>query len=135
MWIPPGGALKFRSSYILFPAAFVLAAFCCSGQNYSISTLAGQGLALGDGGLATSARFGSVSAVALGPDGSLYIADSAYHQVRRRTPDGKISLFAGGPVRGFGGDGGPATSALLDTPTALVVDSGGTVYIGESGNH
>lgn len=128
--------MKFRSSnVILTPAAVFLAAFCCWGQNYSISTFAGLGPALGDGGPAAIARFGAVSAVALGPDGSLYIADSAYHQVRRMTPDGNISLFAGGPVRGFGGDGGPATSALLDTPTALVVDSGGNVCIGDSGNH
>jgi uncharacterized protein (TIGR03437 family) len=128
--------LKSRSSPIfLTTAAFFWAAFCCLGQNYSISTIAGQGLALGDGGRPLAARFGSVSAVALGPDGSLYIADSAYHQVRKVTPQGNISLFAGGSVRGFGGDGGPATSALLDTPTALAVDSGGSVYIGESGNH
>ena len=128
--------MKFRCSNIPLPATIVFfAAFCCWGQNYTISTIAGQGLALGDGGPAPGARFGSVSAVALGPDGSLYIADSSFHQVRRMTPDGNISLFAGGPVRGFGGDGGPAASALLDTPTALVVDSGGSVYIGDSGNH
>ena len=127
--------MKFRSHLVFIPAAFLLAAFCCLGQNYALSTIAGQGLSLGDGGPAINARFGSVSAVALGPDGSLYIADSAYHQVRRMTPDGKIALFAGGPVRGYGGDGGPATSALLDTPTALVLDSGGNVFIGDSGNH
>ncbi len=55
--------------------------------------------------------------------------------MRKVTPDGKIFLFAGSSVRGFGGDGGPATAAMLDTPTALVVDSGGFVYIGDSGNH
>ena len=126
----------FRLHNRIFPVAvFLLAAVCCRAQNYAISTFAGQGLALGDGASAANARFGVISAIAIGPDGSLYIADSAYHQVRRVGPDGSISLFAGGPVRGFGGDGGPATAALLDTPTALVVDSGGSVYIGDSGNH
>src|SRR6185369_5150959 len=61
--------------------------------------------------------------------------DAAYHQVRKVAPNGTITLFAGGAVRGFGGDGGPATSALLDTPTALLLDSGGSLYIGDSGNH
>ena len=77
--------MKSRSSIILLTAVAFGAVFCCSAQNYSISTFAGQGLFLGDGGPPLSARFGSVSAVALGPDGSLYIADSAYHQVRKIT--------------------------------------------------
>ena len=119
----------------LIVAALLAAAFCCWGQNYAISTFAGQGPALGDGGPAVNARFGTVSAVAVAPDGTIYIADSSYHQVRKVGLDGAISLFAGSAVRGFGGDGGPATSAMLDTPTALAVDSGGYVYIGDSGNH
>ena len=121
--------------FLPLASKFSMSAFSCWGQLYSINTIAGQGLALGDGGPAASARFGAVSAIALGPDGSLYIADPVYPQVRRMTPDGKISLFAGGPVRGFGGDGGPATSAMLNNPTALLVDSGGNVFIGDSGNH
>jgi uncharacterized protein (TIGR03437 family) len=127
--------LKFLNNVIFIISSFFLAITCGWGQNYSISTIAGQGLAFGDGGPAANAKFGAISAVAMGADGSLYIADSIYHQVRKVTPDGKISLFAGGTVRGFAGDGGPATSALLDTPTALVVESGGSVYIGDSGNH
>ncbi|HEY3841299.1 MAG TPA: IPT/TIG domain-containing protein [Bryobacteraceae bacterium] len=116
-------------------AALLWAAFCCQAQNYAISTFAGQGMMLGDGGPAAAARFGSISAIAMGPRGSLYIADSAYHQVRRVDLNGNISLFAGSVVRGFSGDGGPATAASLDTPTALAVDSGGNLYIGDSGNH
>src|SRR6202030_2118212 len=88
-----------------------------------------------DSGPAANARFGIVSAVAAGPDGSVYVADAAYHQVFRVGPNGNISLFAGCQTRGFGGDFGPATSAMLDTPTALAVDSAGDVFIGDSGNH
>ncbi len=112
-----------------------LAVLSAYAQNYTIGTIAGQGLTLGDGATALSARFGVVSAVALGPDGSLYIADAGFHQIRKVAVNGSISLFAGGSVRGFGGDGGPATAALLNTPTALAVDSSGNVYIGDSGNH
>src|ERR1700683_1834128 len=117
--------------YYFFIVILLVTAISCAGQNYAISTFAGQGLALGDGAVANNALFGTVSAVALASDCSLYIPDAAYHQVRKVTPDGKIFLFAGSSVRGFGGDGGPATAAMLDTPTALVVDSGGFVYIGD----
>jgi len=118
-----------------YSTVLILFASFAWGQNYSISTIAGSGLTLGDGGAATAAKFGAVSAVAAGRDGSLYIADPIFHQVRKVTPNGQISIFAGGPVRGFGGDGGFATSAMLDTPTALVVTASGTVFIGDSGNH
>jgi uncharacterized protein (TIGR03437 family) len=134
MGIPPGGALKFRSARFVLLNAAVLPALFCQVPNFVISTVAGLGPALGDGGFGLNARFGAISAVAMGPDGSLYVADSFYHQVRRITPDGKIALFAGS-VRGFAGDGGPATSAQLNTPSALTVDTGGDVFIGDSGNH
>ena len=100
--------MKFCSSAIsLSVAAVFVAAFCCPAQNYSISTIAGQGLFLGDGGPAAGARFGSISAVALGPDGSLYIADSAYHQIRRMTP-ADTSLFSPeGPFAVSAATGGP----------------------------
>ena len=127
--------MKFRSARLFLLTAAVLPALFCQVPNFGISTIAGQGLALGDGGSAFNARFGAISAVALGPDGSVYIADPLYNQVRRITPNGKLNLVAGGPVRGFGGDGGPATSALLNTPSALIVDTGGDVYIADSGNH
>ena len=85
---------------LLFPL------FTC-GQTYTISTFAGLGPALGDGAPAVNARFGTVSAVAMGPDGTLYIADAGCNQVRKVTFDGTVSLFAGSSVRGFGGDLGP----------------------------
>ena len=104
-------------------------------QNYTISTIAGLSSGIGNGAPAANARFGIVSAVAVGPDGTVYMADAAFHQVFRVGADGHISLFAGSRMRGFGGDLGPATSATLDTPTALAVDSSGNVFIGDSGNH
>ena len=120
---------------VVLPTVFGCAIFSCEAQYYGVSTFAGNGPNLNDGGPALNARMGAVSAIAEGPDGSVYIADPLYHQVRKVDPNGNISLFAGGAVRGFAGDGGPANAAQLDTPTALVVDTGGQVYIGDSGNH
>jgi sugar lactone lactonase YvrE len=61
--------------------------------------------------------------------GSLYIADSGEARVRVVHPSGSITTFAGTGVRGFGGDGGPATSAQLTSPMGVVVDDTGNVHI------
>ena len=123
-----------RALWAIVPA-LSLFQFSGSAQNYTINTVAGLSSNFRDGGPAGTARFGVVSAVATGPDGSVYVADAAYNRVFRVRPGGRISLFAGSGMRGFGGDFGPAAAAMLDTPTALAVDSGGDVFIGDSGNH
>lgn len=92
----------------------------------------------GDGGPATSAGIRSVTALAVDAAGSVYIADGAIsvNTIRKVTPDGIITTIAGvnGP-RGYSGDGGPATSAQLNTPMGLAVDAAGDVYIADAGNY
>ncbi|MFG2287414.1 RICIN domain-containing protein [Streptomyces sp. NPDC048595] len=102
-----------------------------------ISTVAGTGTAGcgGDGGPAISAQLSRPRGMEVGRAGELYIADEGNHQVRRITADGKISTIAGTGTKGFSGDGGPATAAQLDGPFEVAVDSIGTLYIGEFGNH
>jgi RHS repeat-associated protein len=79
--------------------------------------------------------------IALGPDGSLYFetddAQNAGNQVLRLSPDGVITPVAGVPNYhgGFGGDGGPATAAYLDSPRGLAVAPDGSVYIGDVQNY
>ncbi len=91
----------------------------------------------GDGGPALEARMNSPNGVALGPDGSLYIADSCNQRIRKVTPDGIMTTIAGigGDCRSdnprTGGDGGPATSAGIGYPLfALGVAPDSTVFIG-----
>jgi len=73
--------------------------------------------------------------VAQGPDGSVYFSEPLHDIVRRRAPDGDISIFAGTNRRGFKGDGGPANRAFLFAPTAVDVDPAtGAVYIGDLNN-
>lgn len=75
------------------------------------------------------------SAVATGPDGSIYFADMGNNRIRRITPEGILTTFAGsGGAATFGGDGGPATSAYLKSPQGVAVGPDGSVYIGDSGN-
>jgi len=102
-----------------------------------ITTIAGNGTCSdsGDGGPATAATIcPDWGGVAVGPDGSVYVADGE-SLVRRITPDGFIYRFAGTDVPGYSGDGGSALAAQLYWPQGLAVDSDGTVYIADSANH
>ena len=90
----------------------------------------------GDGGPATSALLKRPTDIAIGPDGTLYIADTYNHCVRQVTSDGIISTAAGTCVqRGYGGDADVATSALLDRPYGVEVDADGFLYIADTHNH
>jgi NHL repeat len=55
--------------------------------------------------------------------------------VRKVTPDGRLTTFAGTGRPGSGGDGGPATHAELQDPTDLAVDRHGNVYIADQGGN
>ncbi|MFD0041190.1 NHL repeat-containing protein, partial [Streptomyces anulatus] len=102
-----------------------------------ISTVAGSGVAgfAGDGGSAVTAQLRNPYAVVVNSDGELFIADSSNHRVRKITADGQISTVAGTGSAGYGGDDGPATSAKLNTPLGVVVDSTGVLYISDYQNH
>jgi RHS repeat-associated protein len=103
----------------------------------TITTFAGTtpGPAAGDGGPATAAKLLNPQGVAMGPDGSLYIADSGNNRVRRVGPDGIITTFAGTGINTFGGDGGPAAAAKLYEPLGVAVGPDGSVYIADSSNN
>ncbi|MGQ9779050.1 MAG: NHL domain-containing protein [Bacillota bacterium] len=107
------------------------------GPDGVITTVAGTGVAgyTGDGGPATGARLSSPTGVALGPDGSIYIADYSNHRIRRIGPDGIITTIAGTGLAGYGGDGGPAIQARLYYPTRIVLGPDGSIYIADSSNH
>ena len=69
------------------------------------------------------------------PDGTLYIADLFGDTVWRRTPDGRLSIYAGTGDHSFDGDNGAATGAKLRYPTNLSLDRGGNLYIADTGNN
>src|SRR5213075_248454 len=71
-----------------------------------IDTVAGNGQPgfSGDGGPATAASLSAAFRIALDPAGSLYIADSVNHRIRKVTPDGIIRTIAGTGQAGFFGD-------------------------------
>jgi hypothetical protein len=127
-----------------------------------ISTIAGSGVSgyaalgfSGDGGPATSAQLNQIVGVVVDRTGAVFITDSGNQRIRKVNPDGIISTVAGSsttlspfargarasspiPLRyfigGFGGDGGPGTSAELADPNGITFDSAGNLYIADTNN-
>ncbi len=100
----------------------------------NISTVAGGGSALGDNVPATSARIGATGNVAFDGAGNLYIGDLWNHRIRKVDTAGVITIYAGTGIAGFSGDGGPAASAQLDSPTGLALDNADNLYVSDPGN-
>ena len=74
------------------------------------------------------------SAIAFDASGNLYIAETRKHIVRKVDPSGNMTTVAGTGTQGYGGDTGPASLALLDSPEGLAVDTTG-LYIADTHNH
>jgi sugar lactone lactonase YvrE len=106
-------------------------------QQGIISTVAGTGETgySGDGGLATSAHLRGPYGAFLDGKDHLYIADSGNNVISLVDNNGIISTIAGSDRRGYAGDGGPATAALMDSPQFLVVDDNGSIFVGDEHNH
>ena len=100
------------------------------------TVVAGSGTAgySGDGGPATEAALNRPTSVAVGPDGSLYIADQLNNRVRKVDRNGIITTLAGTGGSGFSGDGWRATHADVWGPMAVTVDAAGNVYVVETPN-
>ncbi len=109
-----------------------------------ITTIAGNGEAdfSGDGGPATAAALYFPSAVTVDASGRMLISDAGNHRVRAVDPaTGNISALVGiggdpfSGLGGYAGDGGPATSASLNTPVGLAIDAQGNLFIADQDNH
>lgn len=129
-----GGAVASDGSVFLAMQAAVYRLDNASG---TVSRVAGTGVQgdSGDGGPAISANV-SVNAIALDAAGNIYLSDPAFSVIRRiDATTGIITTVAGDGTYGYSGDGGPATSAQLNSPSAVTVDGPGNLYIADEGNY
>ncbi|MGA1195062.1 MAG: FG-GAP-like repeat-containing protein [Candidatus Latescibacterota bacterium] len=101
----------------------------------TIVTIAGGGSQEGENIPATNVGLILPLGISLDIQGNIYIADSQNHRIRRvDITTGNITTVAGTGTAGFAGDGGPATQAQLNRPSAVAVDNDGTIYIGDTEN-
>jgi len=102
----------------------------------NISTVVGDGTegSGGDGGPAVQARITLPACVVFDRSGNLYIAEHDGHRIRKVDRSGTISTVAGTGQAGYGGDGGQAARAMLNTPNAVWADGTGLLYIADTEN-
>jgi sugar lactone lactonase YvrE len=103
----------------------------------TITTAAGTGPHgySGDGGPATNALLNQPGGVAVDAAGNFYVADLGHNAIRKVWANGVITTVAGTGEPGDSGDGGPATSALLNQPQGVARDAAGNLFIADNGNY
>ncbi|HRH10260.1 MAG TPA: hypothetical protein PLU73_02045 [Bacteroidia bacterium] len=89
----------------------------------------------GDGGLAINALLTGPTDVAVDAAGNVFIADCYNNRIRKVTPLGIISTYAGDGTQGFSGDGGSAINAQLFRPYGVATDANGNLYIADEYNN
>jgi sugar lactone lactonase YvrE len=97
----------------------------------NVTTLAGGSEGFSDGPT-TSASFNTPSGLALGPDGSLFVADTGNNQIRKITRDGQVSTVAGNGKAGYAD--GPASQAQFNGPIGIAVDKIGNIFVADAYN-
>jgi sugar lactone lactonase YvrE len=107
-----------------------LAEIILTGENARVSTLAGSGIQGFADGTGTAAQFYKTEGVALDSLGNVYLADSYNNRIRKVTPSGVVTTFAGSGISGYAD--GTGTAAQFSYPQGVAVDSLGNVYVVDS---
>ncbi|MGI8820321.1 MAG: protein kinase domain-containing protein [Chthoniobacterales bacterium] len=132
--IRPAG-IAVDSSGTIYVADFAQHAIRQTSAAGTMTVLAGTpgsaGHAPGRGSLA---RFHHPGAVAVGPDGTIYVADTDNHLIRKITREGLVTSLAGQPGKP-GHQDGPISSATFNYPTGVAADRTGNIYVADFSNH
>ena len=146
MTIPGSGRAGAAAvALVALAAAIATPAARAAPPGFSIWSIAGNGTpcatapSCGDAGRATAAQLNFPQGVAVDAAGNVYIADWGNSEIRKVSPSGAISVIAGDGIACSSapvcGDGGPATTAALNFPEAVAVDSAGNVYVADTGDN
>lgn len=111
----------------------------------NVTTLAGSGVLGSEDGIGDKASFYSPQDIAAAADGTLYVADTLNHAIRKITPDGQVTTLTApsnrvvevspGQVLAAGDYAdGPMAQAKFNEPAGLAIDAGGNLYVSDSGN-
>ena len=102
-----------------------------------LTLLAGTGIKgfSGDGGPAVAAQFNGIHNAAIAKNGDIFLADSWNYRIRKLSPNGTVTTFAGTGKKGFGGDGGIAKDAEFSTLIHIALDPAGkNIFIADIDN-
>ena len=126
-----------RLPLAIFVLAISLGTWRLSGQgpeSYAVVTFAGVADDPGSAdGTGAAARFQDPNAITVDSAGFVYVADTPNHTIRKITPAGVVTTFAGA-AGSFGSDDGTGTAARFNEPRGLTIDSAGNLYVGDTGN-
>jgi len=118
--------------YVADPGAGVIRRIAANGQ---VSTVAGTpGQSGSADGTGSAARFNGPWSLAVGPDGTVAIADTFGHTIRRMTPAGVVTTLAGLAGQTGGADG-TGSAARFNQPFGIAVDAAGVTWVADTGNH
>ncbi|WP_428331567.1 alkaline phosphatase PhoX [Mucilaginibacter sp.] len=101
--------------------------------NATVSTFAGTGASGKQNGSANTATFNYSVGVAADALGNIFVADQNNNLIRKITPTGMVSTFAGNDATGK--NNGAGTSASFNSPYGMAFDSKGNLYIADEGNN
>jgi serine/threonine-protein kinase len=108
-----------------------------SQQNYvpnvTVSTFAGSTTSGSTDGQGTAAKFYAPQGIAIDASGNVYVADDGNNEIRKITPGGLVSTFAGSTIKGSAD--GQGTAASFNQPKGIAVDASGNVYVADALNN
>ena len=134
MFYRPAGIARDANNnlYVADPVANTIRKITTGGV---VTTLAGYSAVVGaNDNTGSLAGFRGPSGVVADSSGNLFIADTGNHTIRKVTPAGVVTTFAG--LAGTAGStNATGTSARFNSPNGLAIDSSNNIYVADTGNH
>jgi sugar lactone lactonase YvrE len=109
----------------------------CAAATATVSLFAGSpsGASGSANGTGTAATFNGPVGIAVDAAGNLYVADYSNNEIRKITPAGVVSLFAGSPTGAAGSADGTGTAATFHSPIGVAIDSAGNLFVADENNN